>query len=71
MQSATRVGFLVVVFVGLLVGAYAVLQRSFFAPKTKTYYAEFADAGGVTTGARVLMAGVEIGTVAGVELSDR
>ncbi len=36
MQSATRVGFLVVVFVGLLVGAYAVLQRSFFAPKTKT-----------------------------------
>lgn len=71
MQSATRVGFLVVVFVGLLVGAYAVLQRSFFEPKTKTYYAEFADAGGVTTGARVLMAGVEIGTVAGVELSNR
>jgi phospholipid/cholesterol/gamma-HCH transport system substrate-binding protein len=69
MQSASRVGFLVVVFIGLLVGAYAVLQKSFFAPKTKTYFAEFADAGGVTSGARVLMSGVEIGSVASVELS--
>lgn len=70
MQSAARVGLLVVVFVGMLVGAYAFLQRSMFQPKRSTYYAEFADAGGVAVGARVLLAGVNIGTVSKVELAD-
>jgi len=41
-----------------------------FAPKTRTYTAVFADAQGVTTGAQVLLAGVQIGSVSGVKLVD-
>lgn len=68
MANASRVGFFVVVFLGLLVGAYAFLGKNIFAPKTKTYYAEFADAAGVTSGAQVLYAGVKIGQVEKVDL---
>lgn len=69
MKSAGRVGFLAVVFIAMLAGAYAILQRSAFAPKTESYFAEFADAGGVAVGARVLLAGVQIGQVEKVELA--
>ncbi len=68
MQAAWKVGFLVVVFVGLLVATYAVLQRSVFAKPTTDYIIEFADAGGLTEGATVLLAGVRIGSVTAVEL---
>lgn len=68
MQNAAKVGLLVVVFVGLLVGAYAVLGRSLFAPPVKTYFADFGDVAGITPGTRVLMAGVRIGSVSGVQL---
>ncbi len=68
MQSASKVGTLVLVFGGLMLGSYAILQRSIFAPKSDQYFAEFADAGGVTVGARVLLAGVNIGSVSKVEL---
>jgi phospholipid/cholesterol/gamma-HCH transport system substrate-binding protein len=68
MQSASKVGLLVVVFVGLLFGAYAVLGSSMFAPKTTTYYAYFSDVTGVTEGAKVLIAGVKVGSVTKVEL---
>lgn len=68
MSSAVKVGALVVVFVGLLIGAYAVLGRSLLGPKPVAYFAEFADAGGVTPGTKVLMAGVKVGTVSEVVL---
>lgn len=68
MQNAWKVGVLVIVFGALFLGAYAVLNRSVFAKKTVTYYAEFADAGGVNSGARVLLAGVNVGTVRSVRL---
>jgi phospholipid/cholesterol/gamma-HCH transport system substrate-binding protein len=69
MQNAWKVGVLVVVFGTLFLGAYAILNRSIFAKKTVTYYAEFADAGGVNSGARVLLAGVNVGTVRSVRLA--
>lgn len=69
MQDASRVGFLVIVFAALLLGAYAVLGKSLFAPKTTTYYADFADAAGIAPGSKVLMAGVKIGTVAEIRLA--
>ena len=69
MQSASKVGLLLVVFVGLLIGAYAVLGKSLFAPKTDVYFATLSDAGGITQGTRILMAGVDIGTVTGVSLT--
>jgi phospholipid/cholesterol/gamma-HCH transport system substrate-binding protein len=68
MQAAAKVGFLVVVFVGLLFGAYALLGKSLFAKESEVYYAEFADAGGVTPGTRVLLAGVRVGEVESVSL---
>lgn len=70
MQGAWKVGLLVVAFAALFMGAYAILGRSVFAPKTSTYYADFADAGGVTVGSRVLLAGVHVGQVADVRLLD-
>lgn len=70
MQGAWKVGLLVVVFVGLLVGAYQFLGRSFFAPKTTDYFAEVSDVSGVNVGAPVLLAGVKIGSVSKVELKN-
>lgn len=68
MQDTSRVGFLVIVFVALVLGAYAVLGKSVFAPKTTSYYADFTDAAGISPGAKVLMAGVKIGTVSEIQL---
>ncbi len=68
MQHAWKVGLFVVVFVGLILGAYALLQKSFFTKPTDTYFADFRDAGGVSTGSTVLMSGVKVGQVTKVEL---
>jgi phospholipid/cholesterol/gamma-HCH transport system substrate-binding protein len=68
MQNASKVGFLVVVFVALLYGGYAILGKAFIKEKTKTYYAVFSDAGGTVVGTEVTMAGVKIGTVRKVQL---
>ncbi|MFQ3677541.1 MAG: MlaD family protein [Fimbriimonadaceae bacterium] len=68
MSGAWKVGLLVVVFVGLLVGAYQIVGRSLFARPPSIYFAEFEDAGGIQRGAPVLMAGVRVGTVDAVEL---
>jgi len=68
MQSAAKVGLLLVVFVGLLLGAYAVIGKSLFAPALDSYAADFPDAGGVTVGTPVLIAGVQVGTVTKVTL---
>jgi len=69
MQGPAKVGFLVVVFVVLLYGGYAVLGKTLFAKAGGvTYYADFADAGGAVNGTSISMAGVRIGTVRKVEL---
>lgn len=68
MQGAAKVGILVCFFAILFYGVYMVLGRSLFSKPTATYYAEFADAGGLTSGAQVQMAGVKVGTVESVEL---
>jgi len=69
MQSASKVGALVLVFIGLLYGAYAVVGRNWFEPKTDIYYAEMADAGGIAVGTRVLLHGVNVGQVSAVGLA--
>lgn len=63
MGNAAKVGAFVTAFVVLLIGAYAVLGKRLFAPKTKQYFALFEDANGVTPGTPVLMAGVAVGSV--------
>jgi phospholipid/cholesterol/gamma-HCH transport system substrate-binding protein len=68
MKSAANVGFLVLVFVALIVGAYATLGRTIWAPRTVDFVAEFSDAGGVATGAAVLLSGVKVGEVVAVRL---
>jgi phospholipid/cholesterol/gamma-HCH transport system substrate-binding protein len=70
MQGAWKVGLLVLVFVGLFIGAYALLGRSLYGQKSNIYFADFADAGGATPGTPVLMAGVKIGTVGEVSLTN-
>jgi phospholipid/cholesterol/gamma-HCH transport system substrate-binding protein len=68
MQGAAKVGFLVVVFVALLYGAYMILGHDLLGPKKSTYYAEFADAGGLTPGSQVQLAGVKVGSVDEIKL---
>lgn len=68
MQSAWKVGLFVVLFGALLLGAYAVLEKSFFAKPVDVYFAELPDAGGLTTGSVVLMAGVKVGQVKEIKL---
>lgn len=70
MKSAAQVGAFVVLFLALAFGAFAVLKSSLFAEKRDLYYACFADAGGITEGSAVLIAGVRVGEVSGVELGD-
>jgi ABC-type transporter Mla subunit MlaD len=68
MQAATKVGILVVAFVVLLYGAYAILGWTLFAEPRARYYADFQDASGIAQGSQVLMAGLEIGTVSEAKL---
>lgn len=70
MQGAWKVGLLVIVFVALLIGSYALLGKQLFAPKTNRYYADFEDAGGITVGTPVLMAGVRVGEVREIRLAN-
>lgn len=68
MESAWKVGLFVVLFVILLITAYALVGEGLFRKPTVTYYAVLEDAGGIQPGAIVLMAGVEVGVVATVDL---
>lgn len=70
MQGAGKVGALVVIFAAMILGAYAVIGRSFVEPKASTYYAELPDAGGIPEGTKVLVAGVKIGEVSKIELKN-
>ena len=68
MQGAAKVGALVVVFAVLLYFGFMILGKDIFGPPKARYYAEFADAAGLTSGSQVQMAGVKIGTVEVVSL---
>jgi phospholipid/cholesterol/gamma-HCH transport system substrate-binding protein len=70
MSSAAKVGAFVVLFVALGLVAANVLRSGLFAPKTEAYFAEFDDAGGVTVGSPVMLAGVQVGQVEAVRLTD-
>ncbi|MGE0001067.1 MAG: MlaD family protein [Fimbriimonadaceae bacterium] len=69
MGPAARVGAFAVLFLLLAVFGMGVLQQGLFAPKRSEYIAEFADAGGVTTGSPVFLAGVQVGSVSKVNLT--
>ncbi len=68
MQNAGKVGVLVVAFFAMLYMAYAMIGKNLLAPKPVNYFAKFQDAGGVSSGTRILMAGVNIGTITDVKL---
>lgn len=70
MQSAWKVGGLIVIFVAMMMGVFAVLKASVFAKPTDAYYVRLADAGGLNAGAEVLLSGVAIGKVESVKLAD-
>jgi phospholipid/cholesterol/gamma-HCH transport system substrate-binding protein len=68
MKSAAKVGVLLVAFVALVIASFTILGRSLFVQRHQIYYVDIADAGGLAQGSRVLMAGVQIGTVEHIEL---
>jgi len=69
MQSATwKVGLLVVVFAGLAYGVYVLLGARLTGENVYRVYADFENIGGLTKGAKVMMAGVDVGTVEAIEL---
>lgn len=68
MQAASRVGALLVAFILLVYGAYMFIGKPILTPKSDVYYANFPDAGGIPAGTRILMAGVQIGSVESIEL---
>lgn len=69
MGPAARVGAFAVLFFFLWIFGMGVLQQGLFAPKRYAYFAEFADAGGVTAGSPVYLAGVQVGSVREVNLT--
>lgn len=68
MQGAWKVGLLVVVFVGLLGSLLVFLGASFGQKDVQVFQARMPDAGGLLPGAKLLMAGVQIGIVKTVSL---
>lgn len=69
MQGAWKVGLLVIVFGGLLFGAYGVIGKSLFAPEMDRYVARFPDATGLAKGGAVLISGVKVGVIEDVDLA--
>lgn len=69
MQNAGKVGVLVVAFAAMLYAAYGFLGQRFFGAVTQPFTVSFSDAGGVTPGTKVLMAGVSIGLVKSITLA--
>ncbi|KAA0229204.1 MAG: hypothetical protein AKCLJLPJ_00291 [Fimbriimonadales bacterium] len=68
MESAWKVGLLVVAFGALLVAAFALVGNRLFEEKSDVYYASLPDASNVQPGAVVTMAGVRVGRVSNVKL---
>ncbi|MCL4421883.1 MAG: MCE family protein [Actinobacteria bacterium] len=66
-RSPWRIGAVAIVIIAVLVSAVLVLNRSIFEP-TYTIDARFASAAGIQPGAKVLVAGVPVGTVGAVKL---
>jgi len=70
MKSAAKVGLLVIVFVGLIIGSFSVLGKNWPGRRERHLFVVMKDAGGISVGSRVLMAGVEIGSVKAIGLQD-
>jgi len=68
MHSASKVGLFVIVFGVLFYFGYGLVGNSLVRKPVDTYFAVFDDAGGLTAGTMVSMAGVKIGKVTKVEL---
>lgn len=68
MKAAAQVGLFVIVALVLFAAGFAVIGRGLFKPKSDVYFVRMPDAGGLAKGARVLMAGVQVGDVTNVTL---
>jgi phospholipid/cholesterol/gamma-HCH transport system substrate-binding protein len=70
MESAWKVGLIVVVAVGLVIAGYQLVGERLFTEPVDIYYAEGPDVAGIQPGAAVSVAGVVIGRVQDVRLGD-
>jgi phospholipid/cholesterol/gamma-HCH transport system substrate-binding protein len=68
-STAARVGLVVVLALGILAGAYVVLQGAGFWRKTYTKVVQFDNAQGLTKGTEVRYSGVRIGEVSDIFLA--
>ncbi len=66
MKAAAQVGLFVIVAVALFLGGIAVVGKSLLPAKSDVYTVVMPDAGGLSKGARVLMAGVQVGEITDV-----
>ena len=66
MKAAAQVGLFVVVAVALFLGALVVIGKNLLPDSKDVYTVVMPDAGGLAKGARVLMAGVQVGEIAEV-----
>ena len=66
MKAAAQVGLLVVVAVVLFLAGVAFVRKQLYGTRNDAYTIVMPDAGGLAKGARVLMAGVQIGEVSDV-----
>ncbi|HET9875711.1 MAG TPA: MlaD family protein, partial [Mycobacterium sp.] len=65
-----RAGFIGAVLIVLIVAVGLAPERLMSWAKTIHYQALFSEAGGLTTGNKVLVSGVKVGTVSDVSLRD-
>ncbi len=70
MESAWKVGLIVVIAVGLVIAGFQMVGERLFAEPVDIYFAEGPDVAGIQPGAAVSVAGVVIGRVQDVRLSD-
>ena len=66
MKAAAQVGLFVVVAIALFLGAFVVIGKNLLPDSKDVYTVVMPDAGGLAKGARVLMAGVQVGEITSV-----
>ena len=69
MKAAAQVGLFVVVAIVLFVGALVAVGKNLYPAQADSYTVVMPDAGGLAKGARVLMAGVQVGEVTDVTVA--
>ncbi|MEM8525611.1 MAG: MlaD family protein [Bacteroidota bacterium] len=69
MSNEIRIGLLAIVAIGLMFWGYKFVEGQDIFSKTKTFYVEYDNVGGLTEGTNVMRSGVQVGIVTAVYLN--